>query len=154
MLKRFPHQGKLGNNRFLLLNTLGCSELLPSSAFQGPESHLLFAKYTLQVSLTKLGRAAGLRRKVKRSFFPCLWWTSRLPKVNYFYGWGLLRGKGAKWLDVCGHWVTQPICNWSLPYCDWVPDSHWPIVGIILDPGKRQVIDAQDRVQGGWKTNS
>ena len=30
---------------------------------------------------------------------------------------------------------------------DWLHDHHWPIVGIILDPGKKQVTDAQDRVQ-------
>ena len=70
-VKEASPSGRSRNNRLSLLNSLGCSELLPSSAFYGPESHLFSAEQRLQMSLTKPGRAAGLRRKVKRSSLPC-----------------------------------------------------------------------------------
>lgn len=44
----------------------------------------------------------------------------------------------------CERPVPWPISKWSLPCYDWVCDSHLAnklLVGVTLDPGKRQVTD-------------
>lgn len=163
MLKRFPCQEILGNNRFLF--SIKVAQSFSQAMLSKDLSSTCSFLSTHSGVIPKAGECLGtveLRGKMKgRSLLPCLWWTSRLAKVNYLRDWSLFLGKGAEWLNIrwCRCRVSQPISKWSLSYPEWACDCHLAnqlIVGVKLDPGKKQVTDAQDWGrwgQAGWKTN-